>query len=59
MKLLIKLALVAFTAKAFVATPKGSNKELDRVGDMTVRQVAHEVDSAFTELQKKLRKILS
>jgi hypothetical protein len=58
MKLLLKLSVVAFTAKTLVANPRGANKHLDRVGDMTVRQVAQEVDSAFTQLQKKVSRLM-
>lgn len=43
MKLLLKLALLALLAKAFVSVPKGSFKELDRVGDVTLRQMATQV----------------
>ena len=58
MKLLIKLVIIGFAAKAFVATPKGASKQIDRVGDMTVRQVAHEVDAACNAVQKKVTRLL-
>ena len=53
MKLILTLVVVACAAKVIIANSRGHNREIDRVGDMTVRQVAHEVDTAVTNLQKK------
>ena len=59
MKLIIKIAILAIAAKMFVATPRGSSKELDRVGDMTVRQVAHDVVHKLAQIEAKITKLLS
>ena len=52
MKLLFKLALVALLAKGFLSIPKGSFKELDQMGDLTVRDVASHVVKAYDKAEK-------
>ena len=54
MKLLFKLALLAMAAKMFVALPHGTSKELDKVGDLTVRQVASGLAGACQKVEKTL-----
>lgn len=59
MKFLLKAALFIAAAKFLVATPEGSNAEVDKVGKTTVRDIARQVDAGFTTLEVTLKKLLS
>ena len=52
MKFLFKLAIIAIAAKLFISLPRGSSKELDKVGDLTVRDMAEHVAAAFSKVEK-------
>jgi hypothetical protein len=59
MKFLLKVAILAAAAKLVLSTPPGTNRHLDRVSDLTVRQMAHHVDTVFAKLEATIKSMLS
>jgi hypothetical protein len=59
MKFLLKTFVVVIAAKYVLNTPQGSNTPLDRVNDMTVRDLTHQVDTVFAKLGATLKSMLS
>lgn len=49
MKLLAILLLVILAARFVASTPRGSHRELDAIGDCSVRDVAQGINSAVTK----------
>jgi hypothetical protein len=59
MKFLLKTFVVVLAAKYVLNTPQGSSMPLDRVNDMTVRDISHQVDTVFAKLGATLKSMLS
>jgi hypothetical protein len=59
MKLLFRIALIALAAKLFMALPQGSSKELDKVGNLTVRDMAAGVSSVCNKIERKVSEAFS
>ena len=59
MKFLLKVAVLAAAAKFVLHTPEGASRQLDRVNDVTVRDVRHHVDTVFARIEATIRSILS
>jgi hypothetical protein len=69
MKFLLKVAVLAAAAKFVLHTPQGNpipsrpverlNRPIDRVGDMTIRDIGHHVDTVFARFEATLRAMLS
>ncbi len=48
MKFLIKIAVVILTARVLASTPRGTNRHLDTVADLRLRDVATEISTSVT-----------
>ena len=59
MKFMLKVAALVVAAKFILHTPEGSNSTVDQVAKTTVRDLARHVDSAYTALETKIKKLLS
>jgi hypothetical protein len=61
MKFLLKTFVVVIAAKYVLNTPQsgGGSTPLDRVNDMTVRDITHQVDTVFAKLGATLKSMLS
>jgi hypothetical protein len=59
MKFLLKVFVVAVAAKFVLYTPQGGSAPIDRVNDMTVRDITHQVDTVFARLGATLKSMLS
>lgn len=59
MKFLLKVFVVAIAAKFVLNTPQGTNSTLDKVNEMTVRDITHHVDTVFARLGATLKSMLS
>jgi hypothetical protein len=51
MKFLLKIAVLVVTARVLAGTPRGSSREIDAVGDVTLRDVAREISSLVTKAE--------
>lgn len=61
MKFLLKVAVLAAAAKFVLSTPSNAKgtTPIDRVNDMTVRDITHHVDTVFARLEATLKSVLS
>ena len=51
MKFLFKIAILVVTARVLAGSPRGSNRDIDAVGDVTLRDVAREISTLFTKAE--------
>jgi hypothetical protein len=54
-KFLFKIALLILTARVLAGTPRGSNKEIDAIGDFSLRDIASGVNSAVVKAEGVVR----
>lgn len=59
MKFLLKVAVLAAAAKFVLQTPAGANSHLDQISSITVRDIAHHVDTVFAKLEATIKYVLS
>jgi hypothetical protein len=59
MKFLLKVFVVVVAAKYVLHTPQGASAPIDRVNEMTVRDITHQVDTVFARLGATLKSMLS
>lgn len=59
MKFLFKITLLILTARVLAGTPRGSNKELDTIGDFSLRDIASGITSAVLKAGDAMRGLLS
>jgi hypothetical protein len=60
MKFLLKVAVLAAAAKFVLHTPqRGATHPMDRINDMTVRDIGHHVDTVFARIEATLKSMLS
>lgn len=52
MNLLAKIALLILTAKVLAGTPRGTNKDIDAIGDFSLRDIAHGISVAATKVEE-------
>lgn len=50
-KFLFKIALLILTARVLAGTPRGSSKEIDAIGDFSLRDIARGVTSAVAKAE--------
>ena len=55
MKFLFKIGILILAARVLSGTPRGSNKEVDAVGDFSVREIAIGVTSAVEKAEGAVR----
>jgi hypothetical protein len=55
MKFLCKIALLILTARVLAGTPRGSNKDLDTLGDFSLRDIAGGITSAVAKAGNAVR----
>ena len=55
MKFLFKIALLILTARVLAGTPRGSNRELDAIGDCSLRDIASGITSAVAKAGDAMR----
>lgn len=55
MKFLFKIALLILTARVLAGTPRGSNKDIDAIGDFSLRDIASGVNSAVVKAEGAVR----
>lgn len=55
MKFLLKITLLILTAKVLAGTPRGSSKELDTIGDCSLRDIASGITSAVAKAGDAMR----
>lgn len=55
MKFLFKIALLILTARVLAGTPRGSIKEIDAIGDFSMRDIACGVTSAVAKAEGAVR----
>ena len=49
MKFVFKIAMLILTARVLAGTPRGSNKDLDAVGDFSLRDIASGITCAVAK----------
>lgn len=49
MKFLFKITLLILTARVLAGTPRGSNKDIDTIGDFSLRDIASGITSAVAK----------
>lgn len=54
MKFLLKIALLILAARLLAGTPRGSNADLDAIGDFSVRQIAEGITAAVSKVQRSV-----
>ena len=59
MKFLFKIALLILTARVLAGTPRGSNKDIDAIGDFSLREIAIGVTSAVAKAEDAVRGLWS
>lgn len=59
MKFLLKVTALVAAAKFIAHTPEGANQHVDSIAKTTVRDLAKQVDDAFSAMEAKIRKLLS
>lgn len=59
MKFLLKITLLILTARVLAGTPRGSNKELDTIGDCSLRDIAGGITSAVAKAGDAMRGLWS
>lgn len=55
MKFLLKITILILAARVLAGTPRGSNKEVDAVGDFSVREIAVGISSAVEKAEVAVR----
>jgi hypothetical protein len=58
MKFLLKVAVLAVAAKFVLHTPQGK-QQLDKMGDITLRDITHHVDTVFARIEATIKSMLS
>ena len=51
MKFLFKIAIIILTARVLAGTPRGGNREVDAIGDFSLRDVAHTISATFDKVE--------
>lgn len=59
MKFLLKVAVLAAAAKFVLNTPEGTSRQIERVNNITVREISHHVDTVFSKIGATLKSMLS
>jgi hypothetical protein len=59
MKFLLKVVVLVVAARFVLHTPQGGSSPIDRVNDMTVRDITHHVDTVFARIGATLKSMLS
>ena len=59
MKFLFKIALLILTARVLAGTPRGGNKEVDAIGDFSLRDIASGINSAVAKAEDAVRGLWS
>lgn len=59
MKFLLKVAVLAAAAKFVLHTPQNANRHLDEVSNLSMRDIAHHVDTVFAKIEATIKSVLS
>ena len=51
MRFILKVTIIILTARVLAGSPRGGSREVDAIGDLTVRDMARGISSAFDKVE--------